>query len=725
MAANQHANGHLWITGATAADRAALVPAGVAVTAATHRALRGPYTGVDTVLRALLPETYRRWPDLVESNRVELLYGTPELAELIGPAPDTLADTAPFQQRTRFYGATMIRCMSQGVVTFLIALAARRAQAGEAVLRLAFTGVDEAEVSTQELLALLLRRSDPATMAITVDSRGVPAHAELAAALQRYAAHVEAPPTPPAAERRTEAELAAAYVASDTTSDVAAERAAYDALPAADRAALHDRRADELAPGADRGTKVGALALHRELGSDPGGAGRRALIEAQRLCVAAGFSAMVVDLGLRGRAVTDAAAHPNDYRDFTMDAANSMIPSGRLAEAEQLYRELRRCSVDPKTHMITSYAIAMLFTRFRAPRDHETALEWQNNAIALAGLLPDERDRLVYSCFQHNALALIEMHRGNLERGLELIDAGIASLDVVLGDDEWVLHRSQLLYNRARLLSALRRYDEANRDFSTLIELDPYYTDYLCERARIARKRGDFAAALADYDRAVELAPPFPELYYTRGTARVEVGDVDGALADFGYVLDMEPDDVDTRLARAETLLALGDLDAAEADALAGLALRPSEPRLLCMLGSVAVERADWPAAIALLDEALGADPRYPAALVNRAVARYQLGEPSLAVADLTAALAVAGDDPDLLLNRGLAHAAAGSVDAALADWAAALELPDADEAELHYERARCLVAAGRADTAGPDLDACRRLGRPVEEIERLLAEAV
>jgi tetratricopeptide (TPR) repeat protein len=59
-----------------------------------------------------------------------------------------------------------------------------------------------------------------------------------------------------------------------------------------------------------------------------------------------------------------------------------------------------------------------------------------------------------------------------------------------------------------------------------LIELDPYFTDYLTERAKVSRKRGDFAGALADYDRAIELVPPFTENYYTRATARLAVGDV-------------------------------------------------------------------------------------------------------------------------------------------------------------------------------------------------------
>ena len=135
-----------------------------------------------------------------------------------------------------------------------------------------------------------------------------------------------------------------------------------------------------------------------------------------------------------------------------------------------------------------------------------------------------------------------------------------------------------MLYNRTRLLAATGRLDEAFADFSTLIDLDPYYTDYLSERARILRRRGEVGAALADYDRAVRLAPPFPELYYNRGTARMEAGDPQGALEDFDYVLEMEPEDLDTRLARIELLLAAGRAAEAEADVGAALASVRTSP---------------------------------------------------------------------------------------------------------------------------------------------------
>jgi tetratricopeptide (TPR) repeat protein len=684
---------HIRLTGACRADREQWLADNITplFSVRCHQRLRGPYTGVDTVLAAVLPEAAQRWPDLVEQHRFELLYGIPELAEVIGRAPATLASDSPFRERTRFFASDMLRCMSQGIVTFLLARAERLLAAGEPMPVLVFEDVEAAEPTTQEFLALLLRRCDPAVLRLVVSGEDKVLPAELAEEIAAGTDRVAAPARGRRQSRRTRAALAAAYVASHGTSDDPAEIGAYRASPPGVRKRLHDEQAALLEPTAGPGLRTGAIAYHRERGSDPQGSGSLALATAQRYCVEIGFSAAVIDLGMRGRAITDPVRDAKRYDDFTVQLADALIPLGRLDESMELYLELRRRNVTPRVHMTTSYAIAMLYTRFFQPRDHEAAIQWQNNAAAIASILPDARERLVFGVFQDNALALIEMHRGNARRALELVEAGMARLDAEMADREWALHRSQLLYNAARLKAALGDTGAAYADFSALIEMDPYYTDYLCERAKISRQAGDLAAALADYDRAVRLAPPFPELYYNRGTARAALGDADGALADFGYVLAMEPRDVDTRLSRADLLLRHGDLDEAMADVRTGLAFSPDEPRLSCMLGTIHLERDELDAALDALGRAVALDAEYPAALLNRAVAYYRSGQGQRSADDLTKVLAIVGNDPDVLLNRALAYRSIGRDDLAVADLDRALELPGADLAELRGQRDACL----------------------------------
>ena len=685
---------HIRLVGGRRADREQWVAQhlGPAILARCHRRLRGPYTGVDTVLAAVAPEAARRWPGLLEQHRFELLYGIPELEDVIGAAPRTLAADSPFRERTRFFSADLIRCVSQGIVTFLTAHAKRVLAAGELMPAVVFEEVHAAEPTTQEFIGLLLRRCAPEALRLVVSGDDTELLAELADEISAGTERAHCPAAPRPGHRRAPADLAAAYVAGHGTSDDPAEIDAYQRSAPELRARLHDEAADRLEPAAGPRLRVGAVAYHREHGSDPGGAGSLALAAAQTYCVETGFSAAVIDLGMRARAITDPVRDGRRYYDLTVQTANALVSFDRHDQSMDLYLELRGRYSLPKVHMMTSYAIAMLHTRFLPQRDHEAAIQWENNAASIASILPDPRERLVFGVFHDNALALIEMHRGNLRHALELVEAGQARLDAETGDSEWVLHRSQLRYNSARLKAALGESTAAYADFSTLIEQDPYYTDYLCERAKISRQAGDFTAALADYDRAAELAPPYPELYYNRGTAKAAVGDLDGALADFGYVLAMEPRDLDTRLSRAELLLAMADPGRAMADVQAGLSFSPGEPRLLCMKGTIHLECGDLSAAVAALDAALDGDPDYPAALLNRAVAHYRSGRSQRSVDDLTRTLAIVGADPDVLLNRGLAYLGVGQPGLALADFDQALELPGADVAELQRQRDACVA---------------------------------
>jgi tetratricopeptide (TPR) repeat protein len=706
------------IVGVLARDRRPLLgeEAKPSIIVHCHRGLRGPYTGVDAILASIMPGAYQQWPELVSFHRMELLDGVPELSELIGPAPHTLAGDAPFVERTRWFGPLMIRVINQGIVTFMREYALRMRATGARLPTLIFDGVQDADIATQEFIALFVRRVGADVWPVVVGSDGN-LRPVLAGALEKHAHRADAPQC----ADTDEAPSATQYVDSDGTSDESRAYEAYLALDPADRVRLHDGRAQELEASGAWGVRIAALPFHRERGSDPAGAGVAALLQAAQHCTSAGFSSMVLELAGRGRALSDPDRDPINYRKLCQLLIAQLITTKRLDEAMDLCHELRWRYAEPMIHMNTSYFLAMIYTRFAVPRDHEKAAGWQNNAMVSAAALTDERQRLVLSGFQENGMALIEMHRGNLDRALALVATAISRLDESLQPDEWAVHRSQLLYNHTRLLAALGRDEEAYVAYTRLIEMDPHYTDYLCERAKIARRRGDLEAALRDYNRAVEAGPPFPELFHNRGSAYVELGQVPQALDDFDLVLDMEPDDTETLVSRAELLFNAGNLQGAQADIDRGLGLIPEDPRMLCLRGMIHLENGQAAAAVQDFDRVLAADPGHLAALANRAVACFQTGEARRAVDDLTRALQVSGADPDLLLNRAIAYQACADTALALADVDQALVLPDADIAALRFQRGACLLKSGRVRLAEADLQLALDLGYDPGEVTELV----
>ncbi len=653
---------HTWIVGAHSANRARAADSisGPAVSVSCHRRLRGTYSGVSAALEVLVGDAYARWPGVVDEHRVSLLYAAPDLSALIGSPLASLTSSTPHEERTRFFGEALARCVSHGVVNFLIAYGQRHAAQP---LALFFDDVHHADPTEQEFLALALRRVDPGKIHLMVGTAvGCALDGALAEALRRHARPAEADESPAPPATGDQDELTRAFIASDGTSDDPWECAAYERSAPALRASLHDERADELEARGGWSVRLGALPYHREHGTDRRGAGCRALLSALEYCLATGFYPALLDLGERGRAIADPETQQQEYCQFTAKAAGALVALGRPADAERMYLGLRERYALPRVHMSTSYNLAMLYTRWYAPqsKNHNLAKVFCNNAIALATAEPDPQLRAFFSVFQHNGLALVEMHRGNPELALDLVTNGIQRLDEELPAGKFLVHRSQLLHNRARVLSALGRVNECLEEFGKLVAIDPNHAEYFIDRGNVLRRQGDDDAALADYERARLLSPPFPEVYYNLGDVRAALGDLAGAIADFGYVVEMDPDHLDARISLIELLMETGDVERAAAEVDEALGLHEDSAALFTLAGLIALDSADAVRARERLDQAVRSDPDFAPPRVHRAMLAAGSAEHELAVADLTHAMAALGEDPDLLYQRALCHLALG-----------------------------------------------------------------
>jgi tetratricopeptide (TPR) repeat protein len=628
-----------------------------------HRRRRGPYSAAGNLLRAIVPGIFERDPRLVRAHVIEILSVAPELVELIGAAPGTLTSLAVPKERTRFYNPLRTRRIANGLAEFVNAYADLRGGA-----ELHFGAMADADPTDQEFLEILTRRACPALVVV-----------------------LDPPAQRPATGPRGRDELVRAYIDSDGTSSDAEELAAYEQADPRLRAALHDARADELEQRDEQTLRLGAIPYHREHGGDPAGAGADSLMAAVNYCLNMGYYHAVLDMAMRGRALIDPAARSELYWQISTKATTSLAMLERVDEAEAIYIELRGLSAGWKAHMVSGYALAMLYTRFRPreQRDHVTAKAHINTSIAIAEMIPDPELRTFNAVFNRNGLALIEMHLGNAEEALRLLIEGTDRLDRELGPDQHLLHRSVLRHNRAQVHNMLGDLDASLAELDWVIGIDPNYAEYYIDRAGIQHRRGQDEAALADYNHAASISPPFAELYYNRANLYFAMGDTEAAIADFSYALELEPTQLEARINLATTLLESGDLDGAARQVTEGLGHHPDCADLLAVRGLLAVEAGDSARARDDFDAALLVDPGLVTALANRALLRYENGEHQAAVDDLTAALD-AGEDPDLLYNRGFAYQAMGEDGLAAADYSRALELPGADREELLARLALC-----------------------------------
>jgi tetratricopeptide (TPR) repeat protein len=687
---NEFLHTHHWLRGGLRSDRERTLAEAVAgaegadrvLCVDAHRRLRGPYTAAGQLVSHLLPLTLPGDPALVRRYDIELLSAAPDLSSIVPNSRDTLTSMAIPAERTRYYARLRTVRIGNGLVEFV-----RDSPADTGPRLLVVENVHRADPTDLEFLASLLRRVDPGRLCVVVCTADQDPDDETLLAVLRSRARLTAvaPGTPAAPNADPEVD-ARRYVDADCTSDEPAQLAAYQALDPETRARLHDRRGDEIEALDQESLRIGALAHHRELGSDPSEAGVKAVFHAMDHCVCTGFYDACVDYGLRGLKLVDPKTEHGRWWAFVKGTTLALSILGRTVEAEQMDDRSRLNSISPGVHMNCAYSTAMLYTRHKDPeqRDQNKAKAWLNAAIAGASMIEDPLERAFQSAFFRNGLALVEANLGEPGEALRLVDECIEMLDRLLPPDNHVLHRSVLKNNRARVYLALGRLEDAMADYAVVIEQDPNHAEHYLERGNILRQLGREQEAHADYATAMRLSPPFPEIYYNRGDLRFGQGDTAGAMADFSYVLELQPDFVDAYVNRAGLYLEEGDNEAARDDALRGLEFEPENPYLHAVLGQVFAEGDDFAAARDSYDRALKAAPDLVSALVGRAVLAYSTGDLATAADDLDRAVELQPGDPALHYNRALVHRDAGRPAESRADLetAAALSPEDPDIAE-------------------------------------------
>lgn len=656
-----HPNRHLWLR-ATSPSASATVLAGLDLaprlaTVSAHRRLRGPFTAAGALMRVIVPRILDTRPELAQAHDVEILSAAPELGSALTSQRETLTSTAPAQSRTRYYPHAHATRIGQGLTSLV-----KEYLVGESGPRtLVVEQADEADGTDADWLALMLRRVDPARLRLVVCTAGDDLRESLRTALTRYTDHLDAvgdEPEPTASPTAAELlALAALYVDSDCTSDQPRLRQAYAALEPAQRARLHDTRAQRLSERGEVSLRLGAIVYHRIHGTDPDAA-LDTLDFCLEYCMMKGFYESVLEQGALLCQLADWSTEHDRRWLVTTKMATALSVMARADEAVALYDAACAASTSRSVHMQAAYGRAMLYTRYFEPerRNLMSAKAWINTAIVIADGAPDQRRRAYNLTFNENGLALIAMHLGDPEEALRLVEGGLARLEAELSVAEQGQHASVLRYNHAQLIARMGRLEEAVEEYGAVIEGDPNHSDYYFERAALLRRLGRYDEALRDYDTLIRLALPYPESYYNRGDLRAEVGDLAGALADFDQVLELDPTYLDAYVNRAALRYETGDPTGAAADTAAGLMLEPTQPHLLCLRAVIASDEGRITDARTDLDAALRVDPTMAAAWANLGVLSYEQGAVAEAVRCYDRSLELA-DDPEVAMNRELALA--------------------------------------------------------------------
>ncbi len=87
-----------------------------------------------------------------------------------------------------------------------------------------------------------------------------------------------------------------------------------------------------------------------------------------------------------------------------------------------------------------------------------------------------------------------------------------------------------------------KKYENAIKDFTEAIKLQPNSADAYVDRGLARGKREDKAGELVDYQKALQIDSCFNRAYYNRALSYSDDNDLDSALRDYDKAIKCKPD---------------------------------------------------------------------------------------------------------------------------------------------------------------------------------------
>jgi Tfp pilus assembly protein PilF len=198
--------------------------------------------------------------------------------------------------------------------------------------------------------------------------------------------------------------------------------------------------------------------------------------------------------------------------------------------------------------------------------------------------------------------------------------------------------------------------EEAVRQFSRAIALNPKYTIAYFMRAYVNEDLGNYSPSLADYSQVIALKPNFSEAYLNRGNLKDKLNDSPGALADYNRAIALNPKLVGAYINRGNLKDKLNDPKGALADYNQVITLNPKYAEAYNNRGSLKAGKLnDPPGALADYNQAITINPKYAEAYYNRGnLKANELNDPQKALADYNQAIILNLNFAEAYFNRGL-----------------------------------------------------------------------
>ncbi|MDR2904920.1 MAG: tetratricopeptide repeat protein [Helicobacteraceae bacterium] len=211
-------------------------------------------------------------------------------------------------------------------------------------------------------------------------------------------------------------------------------------------------------------------------------------------------------------------------------------------------------------------------------------------------------------------------------------------------------------YNRGIAYIKLRNYDQAVKDYTQAIALDPKDDQAYHNRGGAYCKLGNYDQAIADFTKAIELNPKYASAYFNRGVTYDKQQNYNQAITDFTKAIELAPKDATYYNNRGNVYYELQNYDQAISDYTKAIELDPKFVMAYSNRGVAYKKLQNYDQAIKDCTQAIKIDPKYASAYNNRGITYYDLKNYDQAIADYTKAIELEPENAIYYNNRGEAY---------------------------------------------------------------------
>ena len=181
-------------------------------------------------------------------------------------------------------------------------------------------------------------------------------------------------------------------------------------------------------------------------------------------------------------------------------------------------------------------AVAAYSAELARDPDHLYSLQQRGRLLAKQGKHAEalqDLERLV--ALDPARTKLIAEDRGVCRMYLGLFPGAIEDFSLVLQHEP---EQVQVRYYRGVIYRQYRQLDEAERDFTRILDLDGRHFGAWLQRGAVRYEKGYYSDARGDMDQAIQLRPEVADPYLYKAASLLQLKDPDGALENYRLFLE-------------------------------------------------------------------------------------------------------------------------------------------------------------------------------------------